>query len=132
MKRRSFLQAIGAGTPTLQLWYRYLNCGYRLTAAGGTDKMAASTPVGGNRTYAYPAGQEFSFGNWAAAMRARRTFATTGPLPEFRAGGGTPEVVVETTSFVPFQSLEVVLGTRQMRLVAKVTVKGSAGRRAPR
>ncbi|MCC6863034.1 MAG: CehA/McbA family metallohydrolase [Bryobacterales bacterium] len=130
-------------------WYRYLNCGYRVAAAGGTDKMAASTPVGGNRTYAYLAGREFSFANWAAAVRAGRTFATTGPLLEFRAdgrmpgdeirlgaGGGTVEVSVEATSFAPFHRLEVVLngrvvasreeagGTRQMSLAEKVAVQG--------
>ncbi len=130
-------------------WYRYLNCGYRVAAAGGTDKMAAATPVGGNRTYAYLAGEEFSFANWAAAVRAGRTFATTGPLLEFRAdgrmpgdeirlraGGGTLEVVVEATSYVPFHRLEVVLngkvvasreeagGTQSLKLAEKVTVKG--------
>ena len=130
-------------------WYRYLNCGYRVAAAGGTDKMAASTPVGGNRTYAYLGGQEFNFANWAAAVRAGRTFATTGPLLDFRvdgktpgeeirlrAGGGTLEVSVEATSYVPFHRLEVVLngkvvaareeagGTRQMKLAEKVPVRG--------
>jgi hypothetical protein len=130
-------------------WYRYLNCGYRVAAAGGTDKMNSSTPVGGNRTYAYLAGQEFSFANWAAAVRAGRTFATTGPLVEFRAdgrmpgdeirlrsGGGSIEVSVEATSYVPFHRLEIVLngkvvasreeagGTRQMKLAEKVTATG--------
>jgi len=130
-------------------WYRYLNCGYRVAAAGGTDKMAASTPLGGNRTYAYLGQQEFSFPNWAAAVRAGRTFATSGPLLEFRvdghtpgdeirlgAGGGSMEVTVEATSYVPFHRLEVVFngavvasreeasGTRQMKLSEKVTVKG--------
>lgn len=129
-------------------WYRYLNCGYRVAAAGGTDKMGANTPVGGNRTYAYLAGQEFSFANWAAAVRAGRTFATTGPLLEFRAdgrvpgdeirlnaGGGRVEVTVEATSYVPFHRLEVVLngkvvasreeagGTRQMKLSEALPVK---------
>jgi hypothetical protein len=131
-------------------WYRYLNCGYRVAAAGGTDKMAASTPVGGNRTYAYLAGREFNFANWAAAVRAGRTFATTGPLIEFRAdgktpgddvrlraGGGTLEVTAEASSYVPFHRLEVVFngrvvasreekdGTRQMKLSEKVTVAGA-------
>jgi hypothetical protein len=130
-------------------WYRYLNCGYRVAAAGGTDKMAASTPVGGNRTYAYLGDREFTFGNWAAAVRAGRTFATTGPLVEFRvdgrmagdeirlpASGGTLEVIAEATSFVPFHRLEIVYngkpaasreemgGTRQMRLAEKVNVPG--------
>jgi hypothetical protein len=130
-------------------WYRYLNCGYRVAAAGGTDKMNAATPVGGNRTYAYLAQQEFSFANWAAAVRAGRTFATTGPLIDFRvdgrmagdeialrAGGGTFEVQVEATSQVPFHRVEVVWngavvasreegsGTRQMKLAEKVSVQG--------
>ncbi|MFB3825317.1 MAG: CehA/McbA family metallohydrolase [Bryobacteraceae bacterium] len=129
-------------------WYRYLNCGYRVAAAGGTDKMAASTPVGGNRTYAFLAGQEFTFANWAAAVRAGRTFATTGPLIDFRAdgrmagdeirlraGGGRVEVAAEATSYVPFHRLEVVLngkvvasreeagGARQMKLSEAVSVK---------
>ena len=33
-------------------WYRYLNCGYRVAAVGGTDKMSAGMPVGAIRTYA--------------------------------------------------------------------------------
>lgn len=130
-------------------WYRYLNCGYRVAAAGGTDKMWANTPVGGNRTYAWIQGREFSFANWAAAVRAGRTFTTTGPLLRFsvdgrtagdeitmRAGDGTVEVRVEATSYVPFHQLEVVFngkvvasreerqGTRQMALSERVTLKG--------
>ena len=34
-------------------WYRYLNSGYKVTAAGGTDKMSAGVAVGGNRTYSH-------------------------------------------------------------------------------
>ena len=34
-------------------WYRLLNCGYRVPAVGGTDKMSAGMPVGGVRTYAF-------------------------------------------------------------------------------
>lgn len=132
-----------------QDWYRYLNCGYRVAAAGGTDKMGATTPVGGNRTYACLEGREFSFANWAAAVRAGRTFATTGPLLDFRvegkmpggeirlgSGGGTVEVRIEASSYVPFHRLEVVrngrvaasredaAGTRQMAFSEKIAVEG--------
>ena len=37
---------------SLSDWYRYLNCGYRLAAVGGTDKMSASMQLGAVRTYA--------------------------------------------------------------------------------
>jgi hypothetical protein len=142
-----------AGTPfrtlAFQEWYRYLNCGYRVAAAGGTDKMSAATPVGANRTYAHLGGKEFSFANWAEAVRAGRTFSTTGPLVEFevegkmaggeirlRSGGGELEVKASATCGVPFQRLEVVwngkvvawkeeaAGTRSMALSEKVRVPG--------
>lgn len=130
-------------------WYRYLNCGYRLAAAGGTDKMWANMPVGANRTYAYIGQEEFTYDAWAKAVRRGNTFSTTGPLLLFQvdghvpgeeiklgAGGGTVEVQVEAKSFIPFHRVEVVLnrrvvcsreddsGTRQMTLNEKVAVPG--------
>lgn len=130
-------------------WYRYLNCGYRLPAVGGTDKMGAYVPVGANRTYAYLGQEEFTFANWAKAVRAGNTFMTTGPLLHFQAegqppgseitlgaGGATLEVRAEARSFVPFHRLEVIwkgrvvasreepAGTREMILQEKVRVEG--------
>lgn len=130
-------------------WYRYLNCGYRLPAVGGTDKMGAHMPAGANRTYAHLGQEEFNFKNWARAVRKGNTFMTTGPLLFFRAdghvpgdeimlgvGGGTLEVQAEAKSFVPLHRLEVVLngrvvasreeraGSREMMLKEKVHVPG--------
>ncbi len=130
-------------------WYRYLNLGYRLPAAGGTDKMGAYMPVGANRTYAHLGDDEFNFQNWAKAVRRGNTFMTTGPLLDFRAdghspggeivmgaGGGTVEVRVDARSYVPFHRLEVVLsgrvvasreessGTQEMVLQEKVEAPG--------
>jgi hypothetical protein len=128
-------------------WYRYLNCGYRLPAVGGTDKMGAYMPVGANRTYAHLGNQEFTFANWTKAIRSGNTFATTGPLLLFEvdghapgeeitlgAGGGTLEAQVQAKSFVPFHRVDVVLngkvvasreaaaGTREMTWREKVPV----------
>ena len=61
-------------------WYRFLNLGYRLAAVGGTDKMSAGMPVGGVRTYANLGDEEFTFANWGKAIRAGRTFTTSGPI----------------------------------------------------
>jgi hypothetical protein len=130
-------------------WYRYLNCGYRLPAVGGTDKMGAYMAAGANRTYAYLGQDEFTFANFAKAVRSGNTFMTTGPLLVFQvdgrtpgaeiklgAGGGTMEVQVEAKSFVPFHRLEVVLngnvvalreeqaGSLEMALREKVTISG--------
>ena len=116
-------------------WYRYLNCGYRVTAVGGTDKMSAQMPVGAVRTYARLApGEPLTFDAWGAAVRAGRTFTTTGPLVELSvegkgpgdelplpAGGGTVHVRALAESVVPFSALEIVVNGRV------VTERRSAG-----
>lgn len=108
-----------------QDWYRYLNCGYRLSAAGGTDKMGAYMPVGANRTYAYLGQEEFSFANWAQAVRSGKTFVSSGPLMIFqadnhmpgeeitmRSGGGTVEVHCQARCHVPIHAVEIILNGR--------------------
>jgi hypothetical protein len=99
-------------------WYHYLNCGYRLPAVGGTDKMGSDVAVGVNRAYAYIGNEEFTFANWAKAVRKGNTFVTSGPLLQFQAdgrtpgqeitfnaGGGTIEVQATAKSFMPFHQL---------------------------
>ena len=130
-------------------WYRYLNCGYRLAAVGGTDKMGAYMPAGTNRTYAYLGKEEFSFESFARSVRNGRTFMSTGPLLQFHvdgqmpggeiklgATGGTVEVMVEGKSHVPFHRLEVVWngkvvasredqgGSRDLNLREKIPLSG--------
>ncbi len=81
----------GLNNPSVLEWYRYLNCGYRLPVIGGTDKMSAEIPVGAVRTYARldPEAPP-SFESWAAAVRAGRTFATSGPVIELSVDGHEP------------------------------------------
>lgn len=131
-------------------WYRYLNCGYRLPVVGGTDKMGAYEAVGANRCYAYLGDEEFTFANWAKAVRKGNTFMTSGPfllfqadghVPgdeiHFRSGGGEVEVQAHATCFFPFHRLEVIFngrvvasredpeGRRDMILKERVRVPGA-------
>ena len=113
----------GIDTFAMQEWYRYLNCGYRIAAVGGTDKMQNGMPVGGVRTYArLDPNEGFSFDSWARAVRAGRTFTTSGPLLDltvdghpigsevhFGRGGGTVECVATVRSAYPVHSLELVV-----------------------
>jgi hypothetical protein len=76
---------------SLSDWYRYLNCGYRVAAVGGTDKMSASTAVGTVRTYArIDPEHEFDYEAWKTAIRRAHTFVTYGPLLEFSVEGRPP------------------------------------------
>lgn len=131
-------------------WYRYLNCGCRVAAVGGTDKMSAGMPVGGVRTYAQlDPEDEFTFENWGKAVRAGRTFTTSGPLIDLRvegrsvgdeirmSGPGTLEVEASCSSLWPIHRLEIVVngrvvaathtkrGARQLSLNERVTIERS-------
>jgi hypothetical protein len=87
--------APGLDNPSILEWYRFLNSGYRLPVLGGTDKMSAEVPVGAVRTYArMDPGAAPTFEAWAAAIRAGRTFATSGPVIELTVDGHEPGDVI--------------------------------------
>jgi len=67
---------------TREMWYRILNCGFRLPACAGTDApMSASygKPPGCYRVYVQVDG-EFTYDSWIEGLVAGRTFVTNGPL----------------------------------------------------
>jgi hypothetical protein len=76
---------------TAEVWYRLLNCGFRLPTAAGTDAMAnfASLrgPVGLNRVYAPVAQGPLNHGQWLLSIKQGKTFATNGPLLGFTLDG---------------------------------------------
>ncbi len=117
-------------------WYRYLNLGYHVPVVGGSDKMQASSLLGGIRTYAFLGEHDFTYEGWIKAVRGGDTFVTVGPLASVAvqgvrpggrlhlpAGGGTVAVSwsVESVS-VPIEQVEVVAGG----LTAEQTNAGGA------
>jgi hypothetical protein len=79
---------------TADVWYRLLNCGFRLPAGSGSDTMAnyASLrgPVGLNRVYARVPKGPLNIHTWLTSLKLGRTFATNGPLLGFTLGGMQP------------------------------------------
>jgi hypothetical protein len=106
-----------------EIYYRYLNAGYKLPLVGGTDKMSSSVPVGLYRTYAHLE-DEFSYPAWCAAVRAGRTFLSGGPIIQLAVDGhgigdtvqlsgpGTVQVEAWAESIFPLASLEILVGGR--------------------
>lgn len=105
-------------------WYRYLNLGYQVPVVGGSDKMSASSLLGGIRTYAHMGELDFTYENWMEAIRRGNTFVTVGPLVSLKvegvmpggeltlpAGGGTVHLnwTIESVS-LPIDAVEVVVG----------------------
>lgn len=120
----------------LPLWYRLLNCGFRIPASAGTDcflnRIVSKLP-GSDRAYVRIDGP-FSYGRWIEGLKAGRTFVTNGPMLEFEADGkGSGETIrirsgetvrVRTTARAqyPLSRLEVVLNSRVV-----ATVEGAKG-----
>ena len=64
---------------TNSLYYRFLNCGFRLGVSGGSAIGVMPLPTGYNRLYARIDGRLTSDKLWAA-INDGRTFATSGPM----------------------------------------------------
>jgi len=87
--------APGLDDPAVVEWYRYLNLGERLPVVAGTDRMSAEVPIGAVRTYTHLLTDEpLTFEGWAAAVRAGRTFVSSGPVLELAVDGHEPGAVV--------------------------------------
>jgi hypothetical protein len=120
--RTDFLElaqfCVPQGPLALDHYYFVLDLGFRLTALAGSDfpwcgrgplyKLPgpATAQIGNARFYAFVDGP-LSFDRWFAAVKAGRTFATTGPMLFLTVNGR-----------LPGDSLEVPPGTR-VRITAE-------------
>ncbi|MAF12748.1 hypothetical protein CMK11_20045 [Candidatus Poribacteria bacterium] len=84
-----FLGDEGFARWILDLYYRYLNCGIRLPASGGTASGIMPSPLGYCRTYVR-LDEPFSYHGWFGALRAGRSFATNGPMLLLETDGHGP------------------------------------------
>ena len=85
-------------------YYRFLDLGFRLTALAGSDfpwcgRGVRGDPkrfsqIGDARFYTY-LGEDLTFEGWLAAVKAGRTFATTGPILDLRVNESLPGGVVD-------------------------------------
>jgi TolB protein len=77
---------------TADLWHRFLNLGIPLAASAGTDVMLdyhRTMAVGTTRIYVHAPGP-FRIGPYLDALRAGKSFVTTGPLLDFVVEGERP------------------------------------------
>jgi hypothetical protein len=136
------LEVEGSPFPSLESvgeWYRLLSGGLHVPLVGGSRKYSNRTALGCLRTYARVAeGTEFTYRSWVEAVRAGRTFVTTGPLLHFTANGQGPgatldlpaaspvRVEAEAHSLIPFERLEVVANGAVVAAAPSVGAGGEA------
>jgi TolB protein len=122
-----------------EMYYRYLNAGFRIPATGGSDDFGNSWnggPPGTSRTYAKVEGA-FSLRSWLDAIKAGRTFGTTGPLLFLTVNGHEPSDEIKTsgpmelhikcdvTSIAPLDKVETIVNGE---VAQTIPVTGREGR----
>ncbi|MCC6540527.1 MAG: CehA/McbA family metallohydrolase [Bryobacterales bacterium] len=120
--------------PPIEMYYHYLNCGFRVAASSGSDKMALNPPIGSARTYVKTMGA-LNYDSWIEGIRQGRTFISNGPLLEFTVNGADAgatlalapgkaalRVHARAISQEPYEVLEILVNGQVVR-----TVKPSAG-----
>jgi hypothetical protein len=119
--------------PPIEIYYHYLNCGFRLAASSGSDKMATNPPMGSARTYVKVDGA-LTYDSWIDGIRKGRTFISTSPLLDFSVNGkeagetlkfaaGKARVTVKAraVSIEPYDVLEII---QNGKVVASVKPAG--------
>jgi Tol biopolymer transport system component len=74
---------------TVPIWYRLLNCGFRLPPSAGTDcflnRIFSQLP-GGDRVYVHVPGP-LTYAGWIDNLKKGRSFVSNGPMLEFTIDG---------------------------------------------
>ena len=103
----------------------YLNLGFRLTAAAGSDTPWGST-IGEVRTYVHARGR-FDVDNWFRNFKAGHTFVSNGPALEFTVDGELPGSELARAAATRLKIHARVLGHPRIGLPTVLTVEGPAG-----
>ncbi len=117
---------------TTELWYRLLNCGFRVPISAGTDSFTNVVDhyvAGGGRVYVLT-GPRFDYAAWLEGFRKGRSFASNGPVISLKVDDQLPggdiridsprEVVVQATvsAQVPLDKVEVLVNGRAVHSTA--------------
>lgn len=86
----------------LRIWYRLLNCGLRIPATAGTDKMDNRVTAGANRVFADIEG-DFTYQTWIDALNAGRTFVSNSPMLFCKVEGRGPGETLAVTAGTPIR-----------------------------
>ena len=117
-------------------YYRFLNCGFKLAVTGGSAMGVMPVPLGYSRTYAKLDGP-LTEANYLKAIRAGRTFATSGPILILTANGqdcgaqiqystshSQPiRIKAKLRSIQPIDSLELIADAK---VIKKIDLKDQA------
>ncbi len=148
------IEVLPSGGTAYDLWYAFLNCGFKIAPGAGTDTFTNRRGIyqipGGVREYV-EVGSAMNWDRWIERLGRGRNFVTNGPLLTFTVNGvpiGTEirvasgqvyraRLEAEVMSRVPLRSVEFIQngkviatrelppGTRSVRMEQEVPVESS-------
>lgn len=134
-----FAEICEFGNINTDIYYEFLNLGFRLTAAAGSDVPWGGT-AGDARVYVYTGKPQVDAEEWIQALGRGRTFVTLAPMLEFEVDGRPPgdELLAEkgqrlrvraratvASAAVPLGALEIVANGEVIRSTEPVENKAS-------
>ncbi len=87
--KTDFIEVMQFAQMGTDLFYEFLNLGFKMTASAGSDVPWGGT-VGEVRVYAFLGDTPFTPDAWFDAVRRGRTFVTNGPMLDFRVDSAYP------------------------------------------
>jgi len=116
-----------------EMYYRLLNCGFRIPATSGTDNFSdvwRDPPPGSDRTYVHVKGA-LTLASWFAGIKAGHTFGSTGPLVFLDVAGREPgdeialassaprtlKVSANAVSIAPMSQLDILVNGKVVRSI---------------
>jgi hypothetical protein len=115
---------------SMEVYYHFLNCGFRLPVSAGSASGVKASPLGYNRVYV-SLQEPFSYASWFASLKAGRSFGTNGPMLFFTVDGRQPgstlkldrkgrkvRVRAESLSAGRLQQLDIVQDGKVIRTAA--------------
>ncbi|MEO6188730.1 MAG: CehA/McbA family metallohydrolase [Ginsengibacter sp.] len=106
-------------------YYDYLNLGFKITAAAGSDFPWAST-IGDVRTFVYT-GKNFSVDNWFSALKAGNTFVSNGPAIFFKAGSKLPGTIIAKKGASKSRLQVTALSNEAIGVIDRVAIYNNEG-----
>ena len=109
---------------SMDLYYRYLNLGFRVPPSAGTGTGVMPRSAGYDRVYAQ-IDRPFTVEKWYAAIRAGRSFVTNGPMlfTDVERRRGMAAIAVRAVAREPIDRIELVADGK---VVQKAAAPGEA------
>jgi TolB protein len=84
---------VGMALWTMDVYYKFLNCGFKLPVSAGSASGVKPSPLGFDRVYAHVKGK-FGYRYWFNALQAGHSFATNGPMLFLTVNGQEPGATI--------------------------------------